>query len=800
MSQQPFEQTNRVASVRIAGKGANDLLLNAMNGVDKIGEPFKYTVEMLKNYKADIDLEDLVGKKLAITLKVTSQKKRFFHGYIADIRYGGMSAYGLESYYALVVPWIYFLKKSSRCRIFRNKSVKDILTTVFKSEDPVFEDFEIGDLPNEPKLEHCVQYQETDFAFVHRLMQEHGISYYFKHYQNKHMMVLLDDSGNRPKPSEETGKDAASELYFLGANATQDLDTISKWERHRRLVTDAFSQTDLNFADEDKFPSVLSSESKGSKKQGDFKAGSFEHYSYEAAFDEGISAPEDLETSKLTETANKVAKVRLGAYEAEKDVIYAQSDCRRVLVGYEFKLTGYDADKSQDDKEYYVTSVNHQVKIGGYGNRQVQIEKRYTCSFTAIPKETEYYPLQTIPKARIYGPQTATVINDEKQKKGQLIYTDKHGRIKVRFHWDRASDREKIDKVSEVGKDDVEKDMKNLSCWVRVAQGWAGNKWGSFFLPRVGQEVIVEFLDGDPDRPIVTGSVYNGKNLTPYKLPDHRTISTIKSENIKGDGKKAEEQNFNEIRFEDKEEAEQIFIHAAKAMDTQVIGDHRTYVGNNMQITIDGDDEQDRIKDKSDDDSIGNRDVIIKKGNDQLTLGEGNLIQIIGGSQLLDVKKQLSVTIAASANLSVGDKIVISSGSDIHIKGTNLVFEADESVSFKAKDIIFDASNSVNTTAKEIVSKGSSGVEMDGGGGSIVAAGNVGISGSSNVVIKGSKVDINGATPASPGTPKASLSIEEPAIQTAKDLKQAKVTEALREDKMIENKKPDGEIKFGGAE
>ena len=316
-------------------------------------------------------------------------------------------------------------------------------------------------------------------------------------------------------------------------------------------------------------------------------------------------------------------------------------------------------------------------------------------------------------------------------------------------------------------------------------------------MPRVGQEVIVEFLDGDPDRPIITGSVYNAKNLAPYKLNDHETMSTIKSETVGKDGKKAKKITFNEIRFEDKEEKEQIFFHAGRSMDTRVLGDHREYVGCNMQLTIDG--TIDDYKEKTDDDesAIGNRDVIILKGNDQLTLSEGNLIQQIQkGSYLLEIASHQSINVGGTLNIKVKGPIAITCEDAIHIKSAkSILAEAKEAISFKAgKDITLDAKGAINLNSKdEVLCKGASGIGLTGDKSSIDISANVGIKGGSNVVIKGSKVDINGGPPKAPPSPAAAKSPEEATIQTAKDLKQAKVNRAAFEDAYVDAKA----IKFG---
>lgn len=807
MSKKPYKQANRVASVEIhdaEGIKTDDLLFNGMTGVDKLGQPFRYTVELLKNLEVKpIDISKLLGRKLTISLKPTSEKDgkaRYFNGYIAEVRNGGLSAYGLECFYLLVVPGLWFLKKSSNCRIFKNKTVAQILSAVLKDDkiDKVV-NCNAKDVKIATKLEHCVQYHETNFDFVHRLMEEYGVSYYFAHKNKEHEMILLTASGQRPQKVPESG---FKEIEYIGSGNSYKPNTIRNWELRQQVTTDSFEQSDFNFASKKKFPEIICKDAKAEGDQGEFKPETFKRRAYGAVFDDGILDPHKLEKNKLENQENEnkisaqaIADLRLGAYQAEKEIAYAESECRGLSVGYEFKLINHPAYKSK--AEFYVTSVNHHIDVGGYGGRRIQSGKRYTCSITAIPKETKYYPLQITPKSRIYGPQTAIVVS-EKATDDQLIYTDQHGRVKIRFYWDSLDDRGSTDKTvgSEAGKENVKTDTKNLSCWVRVAQGWAGNKWGSFFLPRVDQEVIVEFLDGDPDRPIITGSVYNGKNLPPYKLNDHDTISTIKSESVGTDGKKAKKITFNEIRFEDKEEKEQIFIHAGRSMDTRVLGDSREYVGCNMQLTIAGDKDN---KEKTDDseDEIGNRDVVLLKGNDQLTLSEGNLIQQIKkGSYLLDIASHGSINIGGALNIKVKGQIAIATDDAIHIKsGKSIVVEAKDAISFKAgKDITLDAKGAINLNSKdEVLCKGSSGIGLTGGKSTIDISSNVGIKGGSNVVIKGSKVDINGGPPKNPASPAAGESPKEPTIQSAKDLKIAEVNPAATEDAYIDGK----DIKFG---
>ncbi|MBI5656716.1 MAG: type VI secretion system tip protein VgrG, partial [Geobacter sp.] len=226
-----------------------------------------------------------------------------------------------------------------------------------------------------------------------------------------------------------------------------------------------------------------------------------------------------------------VAKVRMQEEEAAITVINGSGNCRAFTSGCRFTLQGYSRD-DMNEKDYVITSIRHDAKQE-YASGETETELAYVNNFTCIPFDVPYRPLRKTPKPVVRGSQTAIVVGPS----GEEIYTDKYGRIKVQFHWDRE------------GKND-----ENSSCWIRVAQVWAGTGWGAMFIPRIGHEVIVDFLEGDPDKPIITGRVYHGTNNPPYKLPDEKTKSTIKTNSSPGGG------GFNEIRFEDKKHEEQIFI------------------------------------------------------------------------------------------------------------------------------------------------------------------------------------------------------------------------------------------------
>ena len=749
---------NFPACIEIDSLTKDDLLIKSMVGVDKVSQPYSYMVETILNPGAKVTLSSLLGKKAAITLRpgLTSDKDRYFHGYIFDCRYGGASGGSMESYYFRIEPWFCTLKKSSRCRVFKGLKADQILEAVFKSYK-IFSDhykFDLDDQIKLPEMEHCVQYEESDFAFVSRLMEEFGISYYFEHTKTAHKMILLNSSGKRPTKPPTCG---FKEMKYSLARLTRESNTISRWESRHQVVTDKFTQLDYNYANKSKFPDVLTYKQDGKvSKQGDFTKGSFEKYVYEGIFvDDGVS--EAFTDDKIKEF-KELNKVRMGALEAERELIYAESECRGVHAGYEFKLTGYeDIDSSQDNQEFYVLSVRHQLELGDYGSGTHYVSKTYTCTAIVIPKDTEYYPPLLTPKARIYGPQTAIVVGGS-DKKDELIYTDKLGRIKVKFHWDRKDDRDTVDKNSDK-KTEISSKPENQSCWVRVSQSWAGNKWGSFFLPRVGQEVIVEFLNGDPDRPIVTGSVYNGKLLTPYKLPDNGTVSTVKTDTLGTDGKAAKEANYNEIRFEDREESEQIYIHAAKAMDFEIMGDRRETVGGNIHLVVgykeDGNSKYD--KKRSVDKKIGNRVVLLNEGgHDVLTLDKGDKVtNIKEGEQHLIIGKNQNVTVSGEqlvstggVSLATGGKISVTSESgvylhekktEIHIKSATGAYLQDEAtihIKSGSSGTFITSDGDVHVKGANIVLAADTKLQLAAGGSLINLS-------SSGVEIKGSAVDIN---------------------------------------------------------
>jgi len=377
-----------------------------------------------------------------------------------------------------------------------------------------------------------VQYNESDFNFVCRLMEDEGIGYFFKHEKGKHTLVIFDDpSANDPCPKQEKVR------YEYSEGALLQEDVIGTFRMSQELRTGEFAINDYDF----KNPSAKLLASTSSSVA--YKKAELSRYEYPANY-------------VMMNDGSKLAKMRMEMEEAQHAHSSGSSTCRAFASGYRFDLAGAGAMSGT----YVLRSVTHAATEGSYlSEGGIDVKTDYNNTFTCMPHKVPFRPRRTAYVPLIPGAQTAIVVGAE----GDEITTDEHGRAKVRFHWQRD-------------------DKKLASCWIRVGQIWASKGYGAVFLPRVNDEVIVEFLEGNPDRPLITGKVYHGTNMPPYTLPGEKTKSTIKSNTSPGGN------GFNEIRFEDAKDKEQVFIHGQKNLDIQVKNDMFETVGNDSNIVIKG--------------------------------------------------------------------------------------------------------------------------------------------------------------------------------------------------------------------
>ncbi len=606
-----MEKTQEHREVEIATPLGKDVLLfRRMTAVEALGRLFEFQIDLLSE-SPNIKFDDLLGQKITVRLNLPQDKKRYFSGHVSSFSQSGTVG-DLYAYHATVHPWLWFLTLTANCRIFQEKKIPDVIKEVFKNHG--FTDYEEALSGSYQPWEYCVQYRETDFNFVSRLMEQEGIYYYFKHENDKHKLVLSDSvSSHQPFP----GYEKLPHYPRYGA-LRRERDHIYDWRISQEIQPGVYALKDFNFKTPKDHLLVKSAVAR------QHVVSDMEVYDYPGEYlknDEGET----------------YARIRIEEQQSDHEVLHGEGNARGLSVGSLFQLTGY-ARKDQD-REYLIVSATHEIVSNVYETGTRGEEGHiYECSFTAIPSKQPFRPARTTQKPFVKGPQTAIVVGP----KGSEIYTDKYARVKLQFHWDRYN-----------------KYNENSSCWIRVSQAWAGAKWGAIHIPRIGQEVIVDFLEGDPDRPIITGRVYNDDNMPPYDLPDgggdlNATQSGIKTRSSKG----GSPTNINELRFEDKKGEELIFIQAEKDQEIRVKNDLVELVGHEDHLTV---------------------------KSDQLQIIEGDKHLTVTGDRNEKVDGTISRQAGIDMQERVGNRHALDAGTEIYLKaGLNIVLEAGMSITLKA--------------------------------------------------------------------------------------------------------------------
>jgi type VI secretion system secreted protein VgrG len=590
----PYSQANRIISVETP-LGEDILLLHSFSGVESISRLFTYSLMMLSE-NPSISFSSIIGKQVTIKLK-GPHGDRYINGFVNRFSQAGGDA-RFTYYRAEVVPWLWFLTRQADCRIFQNKSITDIIRAVFT--DRGYTDFEDRTEAPTPTREYCVQYRETDFNFVSRLMEQYGIFYFFEHTDSRHTLVLANSSQvHRPCPDQST-------VSFREAGPgglPEDEDVITGWRLEQEVRPGKYALTDYNF--ETPSTSLQGNVSTSNEVAQNTK---YEFFDYPGIY-------------TTTSEGEQVVKLRMEEEEALVTVAAGDGTCRSFIPGYRFTLS--DHYRRDMNKPYILSEVRHSASVGDSYVSGDDSAVSYTNNFTAIPADTTFRPQRLTPQPLVQGPQTAVVVGPA----GSEIYVDNYSRVKVQFFWDRQ------------GKHDDQS-----SCWIRVSQPWAGKQWGFIAIPRIGQEVIVDFLEGDPDRPIITGRVYNADEMPPYTLPDNETQTGIKTRSSKGGGSA----NFNELRFEDKMGSEEFFAHAEKDLTTEVENNEKRTVGNDRTTTIQHD------------------DTLTVQNNRSATIN-GTDSETVMKTQTLTVNDSRSGTIATSDSLTAGTEISQTAGTTFSI-------------------------------------------------------------------------------------------------------------------------------------
>lgn len=621
--------------------GANKVVINGFAGSDGISSPFRFKLDLLADIETksegeikalDTQIKTLLGKAVSVKM-LYENSPQHFHGLVAK-----MSALPRElrflHYSAEVVSWLWLLTLKSESRIFQDKSVVEIIKAVFDELKASFPEVSYRDATtgNHIPLDYCVQYRESDFNFVSRLMERDGIFYFFEHSQDKHTLVLADSNATLPKCP---GK---SQVLYVEGGIGEREGVIHHWEETLELRSSKFSFRDHHFQLPTK-PLEVSDQTQ------DNSAPPLEFYDYPGEFAQRFKNP-DQRLGEVEKEGDKLVKIRLDEEVLPGRVFRGTSTRRNLLSGHRFSLTKHPIDNG----DYIIYSMEyHATQTPDYISGHPAPGVLYQNSLICVPEKTRIRPRRITAKPTIFGPHTAVVA----VKSGEESWLDKFGRVRVQFHWERKG-----------------KNNETSACWVRVAQVWAGAAWGAHFWPRLGQEVVVEFLEGDPDRPIVTGSVYNAANMPPYTLPDNYTRSGIITRSSKHGGSK----NFNELRFEDKKGEEQVFLNAEKDMDHRVENDHRVFVGANQHLIvksaqtelIEGN-KHEHVKAEHVEkiDSNASRDV----GGDHKEKVAGKLSLVVGGAQHQTVGSVYTLHAGDEIHLHSGAKVVIEGGSEVSIKG-----------------------------------------------------------------------------------------------------------------------------------
>lgn len=625
-----FDQQDRTLEIKTP-LGENVLLLTSLRGEERISDLFRFDLDVLSE-QGDIDPKSLLGKPITFSVLSPQHGMRHFNGIATVFSHSGQTD-RTHTYHMVVRPSFWKLTLSNNWKVHgTTKTAKEVIEALLKEHG--LTEFRWETTGTFRKRDYVVQYGETDFAFISRLLEEEGVYYYFKHEDGKHTLVFADKADGGYQCDDY-------ETYMPGNKSAKLVDNIISWHREYEFTTGKAAQSDYDF--EKPSTSLLSTENSLVSLEGNT---SLEVYSFPGGYVEVNDGKTRTQRS-------------IEGREANYDTVSGSSHCRSYSPGATFQITEHHL-KDEQGKKWMVTSVRHEADLGGaYVTGGDEVGSQYHNWFTALPAATVFRPPQIHKKPRVMGPQTAIVVG----KKGEEIYTDKYGRVKVQFPWDRD------------GKND-----ENSSFWVRVSTPWSGQNWGMVSIPRIGQEVVVSFLNGDPDYPLITGMVYNAETMPPYELPGNMTQSGIKSRSTK----KGTSENFNEIRFEDKKDSEEVYIHAEKDLnaviennetrkvgfDKKDAGDQKIEIFNNQNLEV-------GVGSKSGSQTVTiqkDRTTELKTGNDSLTVSQGNRdvkIKMGNESYKLDLGKSTKEAMQ-SIELKVGSNSIKIDQSGITLSGLQI--------------------------------------------------------------------------------------------------------------------------------
>ncbi|MBP2298718.1 type VI secretion system Vgr family protein [Azospirillum picis] len=692
MSDAPtISQTGRLLTLT-SPLGADVLIPVAVEGEEGLSRLFRYTITMVSSEMA-IAPADILGKALTLSIARKGGDPRVINGIVRSFTAGPLALRGYRRYTAEIVPTLWLATLRSDCQVFQDKSVVQIVDAML-ADCGVTEVKKQGLSGTHNARPVCVQYRETHFDFIARLLQDEGIFFYFQHEAGKHTLVLSDSAAGYADCLDK-------DVIHAASNQGNTL-VIDSWAHGQSYVSGKWTLSDYNF----ETPSTdLAASTTTVLSVPAFK--SHERFDYPGGY--GVKAD-----------GTTLSRLRMEETETGYEQVAGSGTYRGLSAGGKITMAGH-AVAAEVGQGYVLTelalSAQDESHLGNAGGPPA-----FSCRFAAIPDATVFRP-PPVPRPRTHGPDTATVVGPS----GEEIYCDKYGRVRVQFHWDRK------------GTDD-----EKSFVWLRVAQAMAGKNWGTIFTPRVGMEVLVDYLGGDPDRPLIVGCVYNGENLPPYTLPDNKTQSGIKTRSSKGGDATA----FNELRFEDKKDAEEIYFHAQKDFKRVVENDDSLQVDHDQTITV--------KNDRTETVSEGNEAVTISKGNRTVTVSEGNdTHEVTKGNRSLTVGQgNRTVTVSQgndSHTVSQGNRTVeVGQGKDTLTVGQGDMAVNVKMGAYSLKLGLGDAT--VKADAGKITLEAATGIELKVGANSVkidqmgvtIKGGMVKLTGDMQVQIKGAMTQVNG--------------------------------------------------------
>jgi type VI secretion system secreted protein VgrG len=581
--------------------GSDVLLLRGFKGAEAISRLFRFELDLLSE-NSSIAFPDIIGKNVTISLKQPDGSYRYLNGIISRFAQHATEEQ-FTAYSAEMVPWLWLLTRNLNCRGFLNKSIPDIITKVFSDLD--FNDFTNSLQDSYDPQDYCVQYRESDFNFVSRLMEQYGIFYFFKHEQGKHTLVMADSpTAHISCPGQSSAR------YVTVAGGPQE-DVITGWHIEQELRAGKYRHTHYNF--ETPSTSLMSSEPTVYEVGGNSKLEIYDYFG-----------------QHLTKSAGQaMAKIRMQEEEAQHLVAHGTSQCRMLVSGYKFTLEEHP--RKDMNTDYVLTEIQHTAVTDAFPSSGNPEGESYSNTFACIPLSVPFRPLRVTPQAALHSLAVAVVAGPG----GEEIATEEFGRVKVTYPWDGDG---------------------TGTYWARVSQVWAGNGWGAWFLPRIGQEVLVDFEEGDPRHPYIVGCVYNATDKQPWPLPDKQNISGFRSHSTKGGG----DHDANVLTFDDTMGSECFYMRAQKDMTRHVENNDSIWVDNNQNIYV-----------------HNLRQVIVDKGNETIILHNGDRnIKIDIGSQTTEAMQSIT--------LKVGQSSIVLDQTGVTIKGMKIQIQGQISAQMQA--------------------------------------------------------------------------------------------------------------------